>query len=463
MRWKSAGDGRRRPVIAGVAAKLAATLAVLVFVPGLSACSTIQGPMANPDPGLMQPVLNPISDTNAELRDLPPPTSSVAVAVYGYTDQTGQFREGANFQTLSKAVTQGATSILVKALRDAGNGTWFTVVERERFNNLAQERRIITEMRKLYLGEKTVNPEALPPLLFAGILLEGGIIGFDSNTRTGGAGARYFGIGGDVEYRESTVTVYLRAVSTKTGEVLANAVSHKKILSYGVQGGVFRFIEFDRLLEAEAGFTKNEPEQLAVQQAIEKALLAVIAEGAARGVWSFADREYEQRFLEEYGERPKVVIASDARQRSRARWRAEAAEVFGESSTAASPVVAAATPHEGTQTASLDAEPPIGLRESKRVEVPDTPAVAIVRPAPEPAAPVAPPRGEKTRWTAVEAEEASGRDASGEDAPMEERVAADEGVAVEDQAAIAARLMAKSLAAASDQEGGAAPRQPPSE
>ena len=93
------------------------------------------------------------------------------MAVYGYRDQTGQFKplaQGAMVQTLSRAVTQGATSILIKALQDAGNGRWFTVIERERLDNLLKERRIIADMRTRYLGETDVEPQALPPSCFRG-------------------------------------------------------------------------------------------------------------------------------------------------------------------------------------------------------------------------------------------------------------------------------------------------------
>ena len=230
----------------------------------LAACSgQLADSLAEPDQGVLPPVLNPLTRTARELIELPPPRRKVAVAVYNYSDQTGQFKPADGVQQLSKAVTQGATSVLIKALQDAGNGSWFTVVERNRLDNLMKERRIITNMRSLYLGERKINPKALPPLLFAGILLEGGIIGYDSNTKTGGAGARYLGIGGDVQYREDTVTVYLRAVSTKTGEVLLSIVSHKTIISIGVRGSAFKFVAIDKILEAEAGITRNEPEQLA--------------------------------------------------------------------------------------------------------------------------------------------------------------------------------------------------------
>lgn len=252
--------------------------------------------------GVMPPVLNPITELNESLRMLPPPTQRAVVAVYNYADQTGQFKPSETVQTLSKAVTQGATSVIIKALQDAGNGQWFTVLEREKLDNLLKERRIIQEMRKTYLGEEQINPQALPPLLFAGVLLEGGIIGYDSNLQTGGIGARLLGIGGDVKYRLDTITVYLRAVSTKTGQVLASVVTHKTVASVGIQGGVFKFVAVDKILEAEAGFTKNEPEQIAVQQAIEKAVYAMIVEGAEQGMWSFQDKAYQGKAIMEYRE-----------------------------------------------------------------------------------------------------------------------------------------------------------------
>src|SRR3546814_6847480 len=90
----------------------------------------------------------------------------------------------------SSDLSQGGASILVKALQDAGNRQWFTIVEREMLRNLLNERQIIREMRERYLGETQVNPQALPAMLFAGVLLEGGVIGYDTNTVTGGAGDR---------------------------------------------------------------------------------------------------------------------------------------------------------------------------------------------------------------------------------------------------------------------------------
>jgi curli production assembly/transport component CsgG len=229
------------------------------------------------------------TQTQCLLSAIPAPQRPIAVAVYDFTDQTGQFKPTENTQTLSRAVTQGASSILVKALQDAGNRSWFTIVERESLKNLLSERQIIREMRERYLGERDVNPQALPALLFAGVLLEGGIISYDSNTVTGGAGAAFLGIGGHADYRQDTVTVYLRAVSVRTGEVLTTVTASKTIASKAISGSAFKFVAFKELLEAEAGITTNEPDHLALQQAIEKAVYELVMEGVELKLWNFAD------------------------------------------------------------------------------------------------------------------------------------------------------------------------------
>ncbi|MGT2515920.1 CsgG/HfaB family protein [Sphingomonas panni] len=225
----------------------------------------------------------------------------MSVAVYNFVDQTGQFKTSDNVQTLSRAVTQGSTSILIKALQEAGNNSWFTVIEREKLDNLLRERAVIREMRAAYLGEKKVNPQALPPLLFAGVLLEGGIIGYDSNTKSGGSGARFLGIGGSTQYREDTVTIYLRAISVRTGEVLTNISVRKSIASVGINANAFRYVAFKDLLELEAGIAYNEPDALALQSAIETAVYGLIVEGAAMNLWCLnTTPDYAQGVLRRY-------------------------------------------------------------------------------------------------------------------------------------------------------------------
>lgn len=240
------------------------------------------------------------TQTQVLLGKLPAPTRPIAVAVYGFVDQTGQYKPSEVGQTLSRAVTQGGGSILVKALQDAGNRQWFTIVERESLRNLLNERQIIREMRERYLGEQGVNPQALPALLFAGVLLEGGIVGYDTNTVTGGAGAAFLGIGGRTEYRQDTVTVYLRAVSVRTGEVLTTVTASKTIASQSLGANAFRYVGFKELLQAEAGYTTNEPDQVALQQAIEKAVYSLVLEGVDLKLWEFADPNAGWPLLYEY-------------------------------------------------------------------------------------------------------------------------------------------------------------------
>ena len=141
----------------------------------VGACTTIN----DDHPGfLQQPAVSEVrTDTQSRLRSLPGPREKAAVAVYSFEDQTGQFKPSEGVQTLSRAVTQGSTSVLLKALQDAGDRSWFTVIERENLDNLLKERQIIREMRKQYLGEDELNEAALPPLLTAHVVDRVGHVG----------------------------------------------------------------------------------------------------------------------------------------------------------------------------------------------------------------------------------------------------------------------------------------------
>jgi curli production assembly/transport component CsgG len=255
-----------------------------------------------PPPASMnkEPIYPNRTSSQKMLNELPPSDHPVAVAVYGFQDQTGQFKPSAQGQTLSRAVSQGGGSMLMKSLQETGKRGWFTIVEREQLRDLLNERQIIRDMRAQYLGEKTPNPQALPSVLFAGVLLEGGIVGYDSNTVTGGVGATLLGIGGTAKYQQDTVTVYLRAVSVKTGEVLTTVTASKTITSYAVDTNVFRYVASDQLLESENGFTTNEPGMLALQQAIDKAVYGLVMEGVDLKLWNFADPQAGAPFLERY-------------------------------------------------------------------------------------------------------------------------------------------------------------------
>lgn len=221
------------------------------------------------------------------LKNLPLPSEPIVVGVYNFKDQTGQYKAVENASTFSTAVPQGATTMLIKALEDS---KWFTPIERENLSNLLNERNIIRSTRQEYTGDQGGQPN-LPPLLYAGILLEGGIISYDTNIITGGYGARYFGVGGSTQYRQDRITIYLRAVSTSNGKILKTVYVSKTILSQAIDASLFKYVKFQRLLEVETGITKNEPIQLAIQNAIENAVESLIIEGIEDNLWSTAKGE----------------------------------------------------------------------------------------------------------------------------------------------------------------------------
>jgi curli production assembly/transport component CsgG len=246
------------------------------------------------DPMNQQATITPATKTGIVLDKLPPPVQPLDVAVYTFPDLTGQNKENDNFAEFSRATTQGGADILADVLTKAGGGKWFNVVERSDLQSLLQERQIIQNTRNAIYGK---TAQSLPPLRFAGVLLDGGIIGYDTDETSGGLGANYLGIGGDVSYRQDIVTVALRAVSVQTGRVLASVTTTKTIYSVSLDGLGFKFVAVDKLLQAEGGFAKNLPVTLGVREGIQLAVYSLIFEGAKNGLWQFQDPAAGAQFM----------------------------------------------------------------------------------------------------------------------------------------------------------------------
>lgn len=256
---------------------------ILPLVLLLSACSSFR---TLPDNLQSQPVVqeNPMVSELHDIPQLDAPT--MTIGLYSFTDKTGQRKPADNMASLSSAVTQGAEVWVIDALLEAGNGTWFEVVERVGMDNVIKERQLIRSTRENY--EQQATP--LQPMKFAGLILEGGIIGYDSNSVTGGTGARYFGIGATTQYRVDTVTVAMRVVSVGTGRVLMSVAAEKSIASYGAGQDVFKFLDMStKALEIENGYTVNEGTNKAVRAAIEAAIIEICYEGVRKGLWSFKE------------------------------------------------------------------------------------------------------------------------------------------------------------------------------
>ena len=284
--------------------------AVLICFLALQSCGTLLQQPVQSEPAR----IGESTQTAVDLRNLPPPKDKIVAAVYQFRDQTGQYKTGGGFST---AVTQGGTSILLKALKDSG---WFIPIERENVNNLLNERKIVRNTRAQFNAN-----QGLKPLLYASILLEGGIISYDQNVITGGAGLRYFGAGGSEQYRQDRVTVYLRAISVQTGEVLKVIYTSKTILSQAVDVGLFRFVTFGKLLEAETGLTYNEPTQIAVAEAINKAVQGLVIEGITDNLWNLGERRHEadeqiKAYKKELEESPQIDLLGKRQDQRRKKY-----------------------------------------------------------------------------------------------------------------------------------------------
>lgn len=222
-----------------------------------------------------------------ELLEIPPAKEMPVVAVYQFTDKTGQRKARPGIADFSTAVTQGGVEMVVDALKTAGQNSWFRVVERNGIDHLVRERQIIRSARQDVAKKQGQEKyQELNPLLFAGIIIEGGIIGYDTDIKSGGRGARTLGVGVSRQYRQDVVTISMRAISVLTGEVLLNVQTRKTVFSYGTGGDVFKYIEEGtQLVEFEDGLGNNESVTYAVRTAIEAGVLELIYQGHRRGYW----------------------------------------------------------------------------------------------------------------------------------------------------------------------------------
>jgi curli production assembly/transport component CsgG len=268
--------------------KIIATSIIAMMLVG---CSTTQSVVENvqelpsSDPS---PLAKPIVKTKvSELDTIAGPNGPpITIAVYNFTDKTGQRKPNNTIATLSSAVTQGGEVFLIKALQDAGKGKWFQVVERVGLDDLIKERQLIRNQRETYEGK---DSKPLSPMLVAGVMVQGGIVGYDSNIGSGGAGAALLGIGSAAQYRTDEVTVVIRLVSVHTGEVLVSAGASKTILSAGIDNNVVKFLDKGTMsVQIEAGANVNEPSTYAVRVATEAAVVDMIRQGAQKKLWQFA-------------------------------------------------------------------------------------------------------------------------------------------------------------------------------
>ena len=214
------------------------------------------------------------------IQNVPQPARYPVVAIYKFPDLTGQRKSVDGIASFSTAMTMAPEAYLIRALKQSG---FFKVVERGGLDHLTRERQLIRQTRTSFNdGEEQL------PLLFAGLIIEGGIIDYDTNLLSGGVGARYLGIGNSKQYREDTVVVSLRLVSVSTGEILLEILTSKQLLSVGLSNDYFRFhAQGTELVEFESGNAINESKSIALQAAVETAVVQLIKEGKEKGYWKY--------------------------------------------------------------------------------------------------------------------------------------------------------------------------------
>ena len=277
-------------------------LGVFLLLLGITSCSSVVPPSVVKSNAR----LTPVSEITLDLNNLPPPLQRIPIAVYAFRDQTGQFK-GSPDSLNSSQVSQGSAAILVKALRDSG---WFLPVEREGLQNLLTERRLIRAIE--IPGEKGKPLIDLPNLTPASIIVEGGVIAYESNVRTGGKGANYLGIGASNKYSVDQVTVSLRSVDIRNGAVLNSVSVTKTIFSYAVGTSHYAFVDYKKLLQMEIGYTTNEPAQMALRQAVEAAVIHLTVQGIRDRIFQMQDeRQWNNPIIQAYLREEADTYAED--------------------------------------------------------------------------------------------------------------------------------------------------------
>lgn len=257
---------------------------VILCVSFLIGCSTVKTTMRNSHiveaPAIQQ---SPMAKL---LRSLPELDGSImTVAVYTFQDKTGQRKSADNFAQFSSAVTQGAESWLIDSLQTAGNSKWFKVLERTSLDDLIKERQMYRQAEVEFSQDKN---SGLKPMLFAGLIAQGGVIAYDSDVQTGGIGANIMGLGASEKWRKDVITVSLRFVSTNTGEILISVAATKTVFSCNLSGSALTFVsDGTKYSEAELGMASNEPVNLALRAAIDAAVIETIKQGQIKGYWKF--------------------------------------------------------------------------------------------------------------------------------------------------------------------------------
>lgn len=247
---------------------------------GLAACSRYDytGSLG------VRPATGLLTQPAAALAALPPPVRPLNVAVYDFQDLTGQNKSSLKngFPEFSRAITQGASVILVDALKTAGSGTRFNVVERGYLDSLLRERKLIQDT---YAFLKKSPKSLIDPLVFADYIVTGGVVSYDSPILSAGASVQLGNYGGSLAHSRDLVTINIRLVRVRDGVVLKSINASRPILTTTGTGNATRVLGRS-ILDVGASIGIQEATQTAVREAIEVGVYELVRQGDATGIWT---------------------------------------------------------------------------------------------------------------------------------------------------------------------------------
>ena len=208
----------------------------------------------------ISPVSNDTSMT-ALLASLPEPVERVPVAVYLIQDKTGQNLEMETYTSLSRAVSQGATDMMIHALVLSRQ---FKVADRSIFDQLMTEQDLQGMQR---LAPEQKDPQ-LNQLMGSRYIIVGSVTEYGLK-RTRGTRLSISGIGMSGEDVLAYAAIDIRVIDSTTGEAVHTISLRDDIRGTSIGGDIFRFAAADLLVDMETGVGYQEPINFVVRRLIE--------------------------------------------------------------------------------------------------------------------------------------------------------------------------------------------------
>jgi len=102
-------------------------------------------------------------------------------------------------------------------------------------------------------------------------------------------------------------------IDIRNGQILNTVSVTKTIFSYAFDANHFAYVSYQKLLQAEIGYTTNEPAQLAVRQAVESAVIHLTVQGIRDRVLEMKDEgQWSDPIIQSYLKEQEEALADAA-------------------------------------------------------------------------------------------------------------------------------------------------------